>query len=264
VKRPRGLSLPEVLVSFGIFTLLSIVLATSLREGTAVLRKAAASADVQGELRKARLAVAQDLARTSFAQTNSQPAPASLSGADGEALWFLSAVDPVTGEYRRKSDGTPFWQCNILYYMTVPSSHASLYGYQCAGGADGAGYEDRCPHKMLIRKVIDLPPATTAAETSEETLIPAAGITAYLTRPATFNLNGMNGEAGLKSARVQAHSLLTFRVQRNANPSYPREVLVDLRAVATRNAEKELKVGSVPLGQGRFTTQQLFSVFPTL
>lgn len=262
--RRRGFTLVEVLVSFGIFALLSIVLATSLREGASVLRKAAASADVQGELRKARLGLAQDLARTSFTQTNSTTAPASLAGADGDAVWFLSAIDPVSGEYRRKSDGTPFWQTNILYYLTVPSAHVSLYGYQCAGGADGAGYEDRCPHKMLIRKVIDLPPATTSAETSEETLIPGGSIAPYLTRPTTFNLAAMNGEAGLRSARVQAHSLLTFRVQRNANPSYPREVLIDLRAVATRNAEKEVKVGSVSLGQGRFTTQQLFSVFPTL
>ncbi|MBI3927342.1 MAG: type II secretion system protein [Armatimonadetes bacterium] len=257
----RAFTLLESVIGLGIFVLLLIVLATMMTGGTALWRDLESSADANLNLRNLAVRLRQDLARTSFQELATTTVPG--GGAHhGDAVWFLSAVDPATGEFMRKSDGTPFWQRNLLYYSVVPNGHSELYGYACAGGADSDGYDDRCPHKMLICKQIDSGvPTVITDETSQESLIPAGQIANYLTAPDGFDVSGMSGEPGLELTQVVARALVTFRVF-PAPGSWGNEVRVDARAVQIRSAEKSVAIGQSPLGEGKFTTQLEFSVAP--
>lgn len=259
--RRRGITLLELVVTFGLFSLLTAVLLAALQEGSQILGRASGTAVSQGELSKCRLRVREDLERSAF----SKVAVRKMPGGDGDAIWCLSPVDPASGLSLRKDDGSPFFVNHVLYYLVIPKGHAKLYGYACAGGTDTDGYDDRCPHKVLIRKVIDAPPVTDASnEATEEALMTSSQINQYLTAPDGFNVDAMKSEPGVLSVHLRAHSLLYFRARLAPVATSPREISLDLRAADIRRAEKEVRVGSVSLAQGRFTTQCLFSAFPAL
>ncbi|MBI3925296.1 MAG: hypothetical protein HY319_07145 [Armatimonadetes bacterium] len=259
----RGVTLIEVAVTVGLFSLVAVVLALAIQESSRVYRQLSSETEAQSALRQAELALDGDLRSASIAQMATALVPDSLGGGgnDGSALWFLSPRDPVTGVVHHKADGSPFWQRNILYYLVVPADHDQLFGYTCTGGAGPGGMDDRCPHKVLIRKVIDLAPATDPAdEATEETLLPE--VTDYLTRPAGYDTSGMSAEPGLQEVSIVARKLIFFRVTLAPVPaSWPNEVEIDVRATSIEEAEKSVRVGSVALGTGPFTTQQLISVF---
>ena len=228
-----------------------------------VWRNVSGSTDSSLNLRKARAVMMPDLKRTSFNAIGTSPGPSSLGPIDGDAIWFLSPVDPATGLAVRKADGTLFWQRNILYYLTVPDNHSATFGVNCSGSADADGYEQNCPHKVLVRKVIDGGVATvTTDEASEEELLTASDISAYLTRPAGFNTSTMNAEAGVTDVRLAATSLLTLRARLAPDARWQREVSLRLAAVKIKTAERELSIGDTPLSQTRFTRSLDFSVFP--
>lgn len=262
----RGLTLAEILVSTGVFALLLVVLTASVVQGEQAWRDTSAATRAERSLKRAVEAVREELAMTSFAQIRTRPVPGSLAGTyDGDAVWFLSAVDPASGRFQRKADGSPRWMRNILYYLVVPQNHAALYGYTCTGGPGADGYDDRCPHKALVRKVIDAGAATTTDDsTPEEVLLTSAEVAGYLTAPSGLDVSGMIGEPGLENARLLAHELLGFRVFLAPEPSdFPTEVQVDVRGVAVASAEHLVGVGTRSLSEGRFTLGYGFSVFPS-
>ncbi|MEW6279282.1 MAG: hypothetical protein AB1758_11705 [Candidatus Eremiobacterota bacterium] len=163
-------------------------------------------------------------------------------------------MDPVSGAVMRLDDGSPFWQRNILYYLVVP------VGDTCAGGVGPNGYDDRCPHKLLIRKEIDLAPATVPTDpTTIETLAPT--LAPFLTRPTGFSVAGLN-EAGVNEVKIAAAHLLSFSSVSAPPPeNLATEIAVDLRAVAVDEARREVALGSVPLSTSPFTLQSPFSAF---
>ncbi|MEW6277233.1 MAG: hypothetical protein AB1758_01325 [Candidatus Eremiobacterota bacterium] len=251
------MSLAEVLVAGFVFSLLLGVAVLLFRHSTQVWKHASSAEGARHGLSSARAALERDLRLSDPALVARADVPTSLGGGpDGQALWFLSPVDPATGEVVRKQDGYPFWQRNILYYLVVPSNHDAVFGVACAGGADPAdGYDDRCPHKVLIRKVIDDGvPTTPADEATEEALI--ADITPYLTRPVGFSTAGMTGEPGLELKRILGGGFLKF----STRSVTAREIAVDLRSVAFGEAARNLRVGQVSLVQGRYTHRLDFSV----
>jgi hypothetical protein len=228
------------------------MLASSMGVGSRVWTRVSGTSTFQLELRKAQRALHDELSRGAFSEIRTRRTPASLAGGgfDGDAVWMLSARDPVTGQFMRKTDGTPFWQRNVIFYPAVPLNDP------CPGGADADGYDDRCPHKVLVEKVVDRNPATVPGdESSEETLLTPAEVVAHLTRP-----NGSSVQGG----SLRAQGLLTCRLQLAPRPEYPREVRVDLRAVSVVEARKKVALGTAPLGSGPYTTQNLFSAFPAL
>ena len=214
------------------------------------------------ELRKAKNALERDLSVSNPTVLNRSPVPTSLGGGpDGEALWFLSPVDPATKQMMRKQDGTPFWQRNVLYYLVVPNNHDSVFGISCTGGTGaGPGYDDVCPHKVLIRKVIDGGTVTDPSdESTEEALLP--DVSTYLTRPDGFSVASM-AEPGLGETHLVAKDLLTFSSVLAPPPSNrSTELAVDLRAVAIADARREIDLGSRPLNQSPYTRQAPLSIF---
>lgn len=173
-------------------------------------------------------------------------------------MWFLSAVSD-TGKMAHKAlDGSPFYQRNVIYYLVVPAGHTS-----CSGLNGPNGLDDACPHKLLIRKVVDVPPATSPTDNpdlTEESLI--RDVTPYLTRPNGRDLSAMQSEPNLERAEVVASNLLWFEVTLNPDPEIANEVQLDLRAVSLDDARREVQFGSVSLAVSRFTQQQLITVVP--
>lgn len=261
----RGFSLPEVLTSLTLFALMILVMTAALKTSSTVWRRSSGVSVVQTQLGKAQAALARELENTEFAQVQVANGPNSLGAApDGSAIWFLSSVDPTTGNPMRKQDGSPFWQRNILIYTVVPALHGQTFGVNCSGGSGPGGLDDHCPHKLLIRKVVDASPATDPTdESTEEILLDPAAVQSYLTRPQGFDLSSMNSEAGLEQASVLANSIVYARFLVEPDPTrYPREVEIDLRSVLLAQAQRELAVGQVSLATHPLTVQRLASIFP--
>lgn len=253
----KGLTLIEVLVTVTLFSLVTLSTFLLLSRGHQFWRDSSGHHTATLKLNAAkRLSLELD---ESTNPVGIADVPSSLSGGapDGKAVWFLSARDSATGEFVRGPDGAPFWQRNVLYYLVVPQQHATLFGSVCAGGP-GPGPDDYCPHKVLVRKVIDSGPPTVPSgdiATTVEELLP--DVAAYLTRPDGYEVNNMAGESGLEQARLVATQLLYFDAVESSG-----EVILDLRATSIPSVSRRMTVGSGPLGEDGLTSQSLRSVFP--
>ena len=264
MKVRRGMSLIELLLSISLFSIVAMLSFVLLRRGATLWRQLVEAESASLELAKAASRLRGDVVRTSINLCSQTTVPASLAAGakDGSALWFLSALDPATGEMATQPDGTLYWQRNVLYYLVVPANHQSLFGFDCQGGMGPNGFDDRCPHKMLIRKVIDSGPPTTPQgdpAVDQETLI--SDISPYLTRPAGYDLSGMGAEPGMQQVELIAVRLLWFEVTLKA-PNRPQEIDIDLGAVALKEAQAHLALGSVPLSTGRYTKHRVLSLMP--
>ncbi|MCA9796235.1 MAG: type II secretion system protein, partial [Candidatus Eremiobacteraeota bacterium] len=238
--RTRGFTLLEVILGTALLGMLMVFLAAILMGSQKVWRQVSGSTESGSQLLKALREVRGEMVLASPRQITTVQVPASLGGGpDGDAVWFTSAIDPNTGEFVRKPNGSPFWQRNVLYYLVVPTNHDNLFGASCAGGVGPDGYDDTCPHKVLIRKEIDFGPATdTTNEANEETLMTPAEIGPYLTRPNGYSVTTFAGE----QAQIKARELLGFRVMLNPLPA-----TIEVRGVNLPRANKSLAVGTVSL-----------------
>lgn len=260
-KNNPGFTLVEVLTTVVIFSIALTVLAMALTSSKNILNETTSSSDAAQSLRKLYINLETDLHCTSFQESETNPSlVGSGAGLTGDAIWFLSAVDPATGQVARASNGTPLWQRNVLYYTAVPTNHAALYGFNCAGGANADGYDVHCPHKVLIRKVIDFgTPTTPTNEASQELLIPAGSIAAYLTPPTGFNVPLTN--PGEEEGQVLISQLLTFRAQRGPG-ALPTEIHIEAKCTSLKELGKKTAVGSTNLENAPETESIEFSIFP--
>ena len=262
----RGLSLLEMMVVTAITVILFGITHLILMRTIESWWRVNASADSEQQLYRAQQSLERDLRTAAFElqpdrQTiNVQRAPSelnSLSGADGDVLWFISAVDPVTGKFCRNADGTPFWQRNILYYLATPRNLQIHFSYDAAGLAQ-AGYEVACPYKVLIRKEIDSGVPTHLADSSSiETLMSYGDLAPYLERPDGYSCAGMSGTN--TAVKPVSANLLSFRAELENDL---RGVSVDLRATAIERARREGGIGTRDLLSQPVTTQLKFVVMP--
>jgi hypothetical protein len=226
-----------------------------------------ANADAQQQLYKAQTVLERDLAAAAYERENGRetftihklpPELESLdgAGADGDAFWFLSAIDPVTGRFMRTEDGEPFWQRNVLYYLVTPSAVETL-GFE-GTGLDLHGYESACPYKILIRKEIDFgTPTDPTDQATSEPLMTYFQIAPLLTRPVGYDLSGMSGPN--VSVQPVAANILSFRVDPvNSIGGFE----VDLRATAIDRAKREGRIGSRDLANDPATQQLRLTLFP--
>lgn len=259
----RGVTLLELLVVGGLFLLLGTLSFLALDRSATYGSSVMAQADVADQLSRACQRLRTDLARSRFDETAVADTPAYLAagGSDGSAIWFLSAQDPTTGVFAKQPDAEPFWQKNVLYYLVTPSDHQNSFGVDCQGRRTADGFDDGCPHKVLVRKVIDSGVVTepTGALANRETLLP--GVTSYLTRPAGLDVSAFTGESGLVESRIVARNLVGFRVQRAPDPAFDTEIQVTVIAAKTANL-KSIQIGVAPLSQTGLVGQRSFSVFP--
>lgn len=259
IHRRRGVTLAELIVGFAVFMLLMTLLTVALNKGRAIWNRATSSTSSQLQLRKSFVPLSKELEETEFETIRVADGPSSLVGKDGDAVWFLSAQDPVTGEFRRTDDGHPLWQRNVLFYSVVPDQHDKLIGYNCTGGQDKDGYEVRCPHKLLIKKVINYPPGSSGpiVGSPDQELLPS--VKDYLTRPKGLDPN-ISVEKGVESTTIVARDILTFQVKLEPDSSRPGEVFLKLSSARIEEARRNVQIGNSSLDS--FTETFSFSVFP--
>lgn len=268
-----GFTIIEMFVALGIFAGIMLITTMLLRQSVWVWTSTDSREDAGMVLSKARSSLVRDLAHADldpsesgelhFAQTQTS---AALGG--GDAIWFLSARGP-NGEFVRDSDGYPYWQRNILFYLAKPQNHDAVYGMTCAAGTNPSG-DDVCPHKMLLRVDIDFPPVTVPLPAPPnppgpgdvpEQLISTTDIGNYLIAPTGQDVSAIQSQAGVQEVRIVTTGMLWFKVQ--PSPGAPTEGLqADLRAVAVKEAAKLTPIGSVSLFNSPNTLRNIFSIFP--
>lgn len=261
MRRRKGVTLVEAMLAMALFGLLSLALAQAVREASKIWRRSTGETTARLSLRQTQRKISGDLSAGAMAQISVTTGPIQLAsgGRNGDAVWCLSAVDPATGDFRRKSNGSPFFQNNVLYYLAVPTQHAQLYGMTCNGFRDSNGYDQGCPHKVLIRKVIDFGTPTVASdESSEEALMTVTEISAYLTRPAGLSVTSMQSEAGVRGVSLAAASLISLKALKGALAG-AQSVELDASALSLLDAQRTLRVGSVNLEDTDFTTHLKFT-----
>lgn len=247
------------MVTASVFSLLLAILGVLFLKSLELWRGSSAGSDVQTEFLKARPLLQSDLVLTSPTLWQRSEVPSSLGGGkDGQAVWFLSPVDPSSSKViTRTSDGSPVWQRTVLYYLTVPTDHNSLFGSTCAGGSGPNGFNQTCPHKVLIKKVIDTGTKTLPDDSSTEETLPS-NMESYLTRPVGYDVSGLK-ESGVEEVKLVAKNLLSFLVQPGVEPS---EIEVVLSAVPLEQIRREVALGTTLLHENRLLQESRFSVFP--
>ena len=185
-------------------------------------------------------------------------APASsLAGADGDVFWFLSAVDPNTGNLVRKPNGEPFWQRNIVYFCVTPQN-LGQFGFS-GSGLDVGGYESACPYKVLLRYEIDSNAPTSAdpLTSEEEPLMTFDQLLPLLGRPDGYDTSGL--AAPNIAVRPISGNIVTFRADYQDSIS---GVKFDIRASAVNRARREGGFGSIDLANHGATQQLELNLFP--
>ena len=249
------MTLPEIILCLGLFSAIMLMSVIFLTRGKSLFASVSGSTDANNRMQKALGLIVRDLQTANYKQIQIASVPPSLgAGLDGCALAFLSPRDAATGQVCEDKNGDLFWQRNIIYYLVVPNGHSG-----CSGGAGPGGFDDHCPHKTLIRKVVDTPPATTPTSNLET---PLASLAPYLTRPINNDASAMYAEPGVSQVSVVMTNLLWFVVTNRPDPNTPGEIMIDMRAVSLDSAQATIQLGQVPLATGPFTLQQLTSVFP--
>lgn len=259
----NGFTLIELMVSFAVFSIALTVLAATFASSRRLLAETTGSSDASQKLRRVYLSLERELRSSAYDRVEVANSPVGPgSGFSGDVVWFLSAEDPVTGVRARGSNGRPLWQRNILYYPAIPTNHASLYGFNCAGGSNSQGYDVHCPHKVLVRKVIDSgSPTDPSNEASEESLIAPGTIGAYLSAPTGFTVP-LTG-AGTEQATVVSPSLLSFRAAKAPLvPGALEELTFTIQATSLLELGKSVAVGSTDLQLAPQTETMEFSIVP--
>lgn len=237
----RAYTIAEMLIVFFLFGILSTVLLAALRQVSSVWYRSSARDDAIRQVLKARTRLMKDLANSSGLpkQFATATVPAHHTGFDGDALTFLSSDDGSAGNTWTvdPSTGVATYQSQITYYLIIPNA-ANSYGITASNGpADAAGYEQQDPFKWLVRRV-DKPAPTT---------IPTNWTDFFATQPSVASQTA--------ALQVVADQILQFRVLHSA-PTWS----LQISAVAISDAQRQIAVGRVPLGNSPFTLVEQFAV----
>lgn len=253
----QAMTLLELTLCMGLLTLFMLVGYSMLKMADKVFHHISGNEDASMQLKRAARMLQKDIVATNIANVTVVNVPSGLpaTAADGSAICLLSASVGGSGDMVTKAVGEPFWQRNILYYVVVPQ------GDPCQGGADANGFDDRCPHKLLVRKIIDVPPLTSPADLPPVDEVNANPVP-YLTRPiGRVDISNLLGEANVNQVELVARGMVTMQVKVQPNPNYPNEVTVLLAALNELEGRK-LSIGTVPLtGQPALMVNTL-SLFP--
>ena len=235
-RRPsRAFSLPELMLSMAVFSVLTLISSMALRMVSKVWQRASARDLALRELLKASAWLERDLVNGFRAPQQSSFGPVqSGSGAtrSGDALALIVPAHDQDS-LRLTPDGVAQADQLVTYYLTVPTAQASG---PFAGDAEG--YEEQCPWKWLVRCQEAAPAPGAPGQTPA---IPAGWLAStVIQQPTTLWKTN--------DRQVVALQLLQFRVQQG-----PPLWQLSLTAVAIGDARRQLALGSVPLGGSRFT-----------
>lgn len=216
-----------------------------------------------GELQMKKLSrrLQKELVASKFDAIKTAPvADTAGTASDAVSMLSLNSTDRANGPVCTTVAGEPFWQRNVLFYLARP------LGDTCTPQADAGGYEDVCPHKIAIRKVIDSGVTTEplpAGDPVNDMEEPLDNLAPYLTRPSSnYDVTAMLAEPGVTDVEVVAVNLLSMRLSLDPEPDSPGEVFIELRALNEEGAGRGVAVGKTPLsGTGKVLTQ-ILSCFP--
>ena len=239
-RRIPGYTVIELAIALGMFALILLFTTAILVTTKSAWVSSDSEETAATAIRRALTPLEDDFSMASAVHLGQTTVPPSLgAGMDGDAIWFLSPIDPATGQFVQNDAGQPVWQRNILYYLAVPLNHSG-----CTGLRGPDGYDDGCPHKVLVRKVINNP----GSDGGQNLLTDVAS---YLTRPRAENDATATGP-GLESSTVVGNRLLWFRVL--PDPAGGDGVrVVDARAVALEAAQGVGRVASTGYAQSPYT-----------
>lgn len=267
-RKARGLSLPELMVVMLLTGMLFAITHMIIARTIELWWRVNAHQNAEQQLYRAQRHLERDLRSASFDTEASRQtiglkkAPSelqSLAGADGDVLWFLSAVDPASGNFVRTRDGAPFWQRNILYYAVTPTtSGLANLGY-LGLGKEVAGYEVACPYKILVRKEIDsdIPTKPNSNESDKEKLLSYSDLAPFIKRPSGYDCTDIRDTNSTVIA-VSAN-LLSFRCELLEDAH---AVSFDVRCTGIEQARKEGPISDRDLYQAPSTRGILFLMAP--
>jgi prepilin-type N-terminal cleavage/methylation domain-containing protein len=241
----RGLTLLELLMVVGLFSVVSLLIFGSLNEGFRKWRIVDSRYDTQRRLTKAWTWLKRDLEKASPGRIGIKRVAAP---GNGDVIWFLSAEDSeeTTADTRFKrvpGNGGPEWQRNILYYLVRPGNYARIANMPAPGVDPDPNNDYYAPHKFLIRKVVDLP--------GDETLLTPAQVDGYTTTPADYNLAPLAAEANVRSCKLISDQLLSFEAE-----LLSRTLQIDLRAMHVSQARTRISIGATSLKDSPFTQHE--------
>ena len=251
-----GFTVTELMVTVAVYSLMSVVLFGAMRFGINSWRSIDSRHEATNALYKAQVALKADLQAADTEFMGVRP----VGAGSGDAIWFLSAVDPNTDpktgqKFIFDTGGQPVWQRNIIYYLVRPSNHNDVSnGSSCSSSASPDG-DSNCPHKFLIRKVVDGPDGPEG-----ENLLTSGEVAAYLTAPTGYDFSAMTGEANLENMRLVTDDMLWFHVVNFVQGDPLLEI--ELAAVRTQEAHKNIRVGNGDMLGSRFTQGQTMFLEP--
>jgi len=261
------MSLPELIVSMGIFSLLVLAFIAILNLGLRSWVNMEGRHLGERDLRQAEFSLLRDLKATRADNV----VCGTLSNGDGGLLWMNSTLRRgglLDGQACRDTDGEPIWQATIVYYLVrpAPALHQQLYGYQCPPWA-GGGVDPLCPHKLLIRRLIETQAHTAVPAVKTESEPFPANVNAWVgnpvVQPSDMKLSNLPNPGSVIESKIVALTMLSF-IPLRPSASLDR-VDLHLATVRRQEAEKHLAVGSYDFslpGNRRFVLEYNSGAFP--
>lgn len=262
--RASGFTLAELLIAMTVAFVLVGGGYFMLNMATDVYRKVSGHEDGALQMKKAARQMQVDLLAGNISADAMQVTPkAGPVGNTGDAVWMLSTASGVEadGATCANESGEPYWQRNVIYYPARPT------GDTCAGLVGAGGYEVACPHKTILRKVVDtgnpsIPLSDTNTVVEQEELLAVGALSSYLTRPAGLLTAPMLSEPNLGMVEIVSVNLLTMRIETDPDPNAPGEIKVTYQAFNELSGSRTTNVGSTDLTNHAKTLTHMISVFP--
>lgn len=254
----RGFSIPELLIVCGLFSIFSLVSYSLLNSGVKLWLSSESSRDVTEQLQKARAILQTDLKEASIDEILvSRTAQPDESFETGDILNLLSPYNPELENMGRRHDGTALWQRNVLYYSAIIKEHDRVFPVNCPGQSR----QSVCPHKVLVRRVLDTGVRTRpqSPDKEVETLLPLRDLKAELLIPD--NLTSSLESSDTRRSPIVALGLVQVRFEFPAVGGLPGEVRVKLQGFDVSQAGKNVLFNQ-DLSKSPYTHTVDFSVFP--
>lgn len=248
-----GYTMIEVMVTLAIAGILLTVLALAVQMSDQAVRKATGSHDSSLLLKKAARRLRQDLMQTSRQETRIVNISGSGGVLEGQALCFLSSRDSQ-GVDQVSTAGGPKWMCNVIYYCVAPAQHDSFAGQSCTQSLGLWGIDDRCAHKVLIRKEIDQP-----GSPDPEVLLSAPQLSSEVIRPTKLDISAILSGVNCQKAEIVGTQMLGMAVQ-----STSKGIQVRLATVDVSRASKEKGIGTSSLLNTSYTQSYDFIIKPEM
>lgn len=258
----EGFTLIEILVASGLAFLVFGFGYLLISTASKAYHQVSGHDDGELQMKKLSRLMQKDLTGSAFASLVVAPVlDASVRVGDAISCLSFNSGSDADGASCTSLTGSPFWQRNVLYYLVRPQ------GDSCVAKAGADGYEDNCPHKVAIRKVIDSGVSTkplsqggSPADDSEE---PLSDLKPYLTKPtAQLSVQHMLAETKVTSVSVAAVNLLSLRIRLETDLNSPWEVETRVFSYNLESNRQAFTVGQIALSSTDGLLALGFSCFP--